>query len=98
MTDIEKLREQKDIIDDLIKIENYKNQLEIHRNCNEEIQRFICDIVEKYRYRIEVKNYYMNQNNADNVKGSQYETLLVLKSMVMQYALIKHGKTMFDDK
>ena len=101
MTEIEKIKQQKeqiDLIDELSKINKYIYQLSMNYRYSEEIQNFIVEIVNKYRYKVEVKNYYMQQDGVDNIEGSQLDTLLLIKSMIKQYAVVQYGETFFKNK
>ena len=83
------------MISELSKIDNYIYQLNIDYRYSEEIQNFIIEIVNKYRYKVEVKNYYMKQDGVDNIEENQLDTLIILKSMIKQFTLIKYGKNIF---
>lgn len=73
--EVEVLKDQKDVIDELIRIEKYKNELIANQEYNSEVQNFINETVNKYRYKIEVMNYYNKKDGTDDVNANQYNTL-----------------------
>ena len=93
--EIEILKDQQDVIDELIRIEKYKNKLMGNQQYNFEIQNFINELVNKYRYKIEVMNYYSNMNGTDDVNENQYNTLNTLEEMILQYSLIKFSEKFY---
>jgi SNF2 family DNA or RNA helicase len=93
--EVEMLKDQKDVIDELIKIEKYKNELITNQEYNSKVQNFINETVNKYRYKIEVMNYYNKKDGTDDVNGNQYNTLNTLKEMILQYSLAKFGEEFY---
>ena len=102
MTEEEKskeLKEQRELIDELLKIERYKKSTFGKSERNAEVQDFIDEIVNKYRGEAETKNYYNNPIGKDSSHwDSQFDTLCSLEKMLRQYAIIKFGEDFFDKK
>ncbi len=90
--EIEKLKnkkEQLEVSSEIQKIYVYKNRLQLNNYAFDyEIQRFIIDIIDKYRYKIEVNNFYNAPTRQDKV-SNQYDTLCTIEKMIEQYVLIK---------
>lgn len=95
LEEVEVLKDQKDVIDELIRIEKYKNELIANQEYNSEVQNFINETVNKYRYKIEVMNYYNKKDGTDDVNGNQYNALNTLKEMILQYSLAKFGEEFY---
>ena len=80
-------KDKKEIFEQLSKINKYKNYL-TNKTTSDEIQKFIIDIINKYREKIEVANYYTKPN--DEISSNQYDTLWTLEAMIRQYVIIKY--------
>lgn len=85
-------KEKTEIINDMIKINDYKLYTIKNKAFNSEIQMFIKEIIDKYRYKIEVANFYNSPNGKDNIDCNQYATLCNLEQMIVQYVSIKYIK------
>lgn len=81
-------KDKKEIFEQLSKINKYKNYLLTNKTTSDEIQKFIIDIINKYREKIEVANYYTKPN--DEISSNQYDTLCILEAMIRQYVIIKY--------
>ncbi len=93
---INDLKEQRDIIDEIIKIKEYKDFLLVNPEYNNStIQDFIKNITNKYRSKLEVNNYYTNEPGKDDIYGNQYNTLCTLENMIGQYVTVKFGEDVF---
>lgn len=91
--EIEKIndkKEQLEVCDEIEKIYKYKSKLQLNNYIyDDEIQKFVIDVINKYRYKIEVANFYNVPNGQDEVTN-QYDTLCVIEKMIYQYAEIKN--------
>ena len=99
MEDLEKMEEQKDqraVLEEIKNIDQYMKQLKMNPNYNNKIQRFINEIVNKYRNKGEVINYYSRQDGNDDINGNQYIILCNLRQMLKQYCLVKFGEDSWD--
>ena len=88
------INDQKEVINEMIKIQEYKSYLYCNPRYSYEVQNFIIEIINKYRSKEEVKIYY-NKPGGDNIDGNQYNTLCSLEGMITQYALVKFGEEFF---
>ena len=86
LEEVEALKDQKDVIDELIRIKKYKNELIANQEYNSEVQNFINETVNKYRYKIEVMNYYNKKDGTDDVNGNQYNTLKLIYAYLLIYS------------
>lgn len=91
----EMIKDQEDVIEELIRIEKYQKELNFNSNYNLEIQEFIKKIINKYRLKIEVNMYYNNTDGHDDINGKQYDILERLKEMILQYSLVKFGEDFY---
>ena len=89
---INETNELKEIADETREIKKYKNELLVNNHYNDEIQQFIGKVTNKYRYKLEVRNYYSNKSGEDEIYGNQYNTLCLLEGMIRQYAILKYGE------
>lgn len=85
-------KEKNEIISDMKKIEDYKLLVLNNRVFNNEVQSFIEKIINKYRYKVEVINFYNSPDGKDNINCNQYVTLSTLEQMIIQYITIKYIK------
>lgn len=84
-------KEQLEVLYEIEKIYKYKNELQLNNYKYDEIQKFITDVINKYRYKIEVKNFY-NAPVGQDIVSNQYDTLCVIEQMICQYAVTKGFK------
>jgi hypothetical protein len=83
------IEEKLETLNEIQKINKYKKQLQLTNYMfDNEIQNFINDTINKYRYKIEVMNFYNSSSGQDEV-GNQYDTLCILEKMIFQYSSIK---------
>lgn len=92
---IETLKEQVELLEEKQKVLEYKKILKVDSKPNLEIQKFIDDVANKYRGKIEVINYYVENPNNRNVPRTQYNLLCTIDSMLNQYAIAKFGEEFF---
>lgn len=67
------INELKIIKQELSTTEYYMRWIELNRAYSDKIQDFIVKEVNKYRTKIEVKNFYQGKES-DDIYGNQYET------------------------
>ena len=76
-------------LEELDKIAKYKKYLADNNYVfNDEIQQFIVQTINKYRIKMEVKNFYMSKDGNDHLNNQIY-TLNKLEEMISQYIFIK---------
>ena len=90
--EIKKIKDEKEQLEvsrEINKIDEYKNKLQLtNYTYDYEIQEFISNIINKYRYKIEVHNFYNAPAGQDEV-SDQYNTLCPIEKMIAQYVSIK---------
>ena len=85
-------KENAEELEELDKIAKYKKYLADNNYAfNDEIQQFIVQTVNKYRIKMEVKNFYMSKDGNDHL-SNQINTLNTLEAMISQYMFIKSAK------
>ena len=85
-------KEYAEELEELDKIAKYKKYLADNNYAfNDEIQQFIVQTVNKYRIKMEVKNFYMSKDGNDHL-SNQINTLNTLEAMISQYIFIKSAK------
>ncbi len=90
--EIENIKDAKEVFDELSSIEEYLKDISMKGYYNSNAQDFIDRTINKYRYKVEVFNFYM-RNGSDDTSMNQYDTLMILKRMIRQYASIKFGES-----
>ena len=95
---IETLKEQVELLEEKQKVLEYKKILEVNSGYNIEIQEFIDDVINKYRDKVEVINYYFENPNNRDIPRTQYNLLCTIDSMLNQYAIAKFGEEFFGKK
>lgn len=81
-------KEQSECLEEVSQVQKYKNDIFYRRDNPVETQNFINKIVDKYRSKPEVQNFYISNSN-NNVPMNQYDTLCCIERMIFQYASIK---------
>ena len=85
-------KEYAEELEELDKIAKYKKYLADNNYAiNDEIQQFIVQTVNKYRIKMEVKNFYMSKDGNDHL-SNQINTLNTLEAMISQYTFIQSAK------
>lgn len=85
---INDVKDKKEVLEELSRINKYKNYLLTTKTTSDEIQKFIIDTINKYREKVEVANYYTKPK--DEISSNQYDTLCALEIMIKQYVMIKY--------
>ena len=89
---LSELKEQKETLEDFIKVNEYLNQLNAFPGYSEKIEQFINKTINKYRLKPEVANFYIGNGGTNRVVYSQFNTLIAIKDMITQFALVKFGE------
>ena len=76
--------EDKEVIDELIKISEYKIYLLENKKSNSEIDEFIDDVMEKYKDEPIVSEYY-SKDNYDIPSYNKYYYLGMIENMIIKY-------------
>lgn len=76
-------KEKKEITDELIKINEYKNYYLVCRTATSEMDKFIKETIDKYRSKIIVKDFYCADN--ENLNIDRYELLCTIERMIYNY-------------
>lgn len=77
-------KEKKEVIDELIKINNYKIYLLNGNQSNSEIEDFVRKIINKYRSEILVKDYYQS-TDGDHLHINTYNNLDAIETVIYSY-------------
>ena len=84
------VKEKTDIINELIKINEHKIYLLQNNNeSNNEIETFIREIIDKYRKKLEVKDYYNSYSGKDELDEDRFQLLCIIERMIYNYVLRK---------
>jgi len=86
------LNEQRETLEDYINVNEYLNQLSVFPSYSVEIEQFINKTITKYRLKPEVANFYISNGYTSGKVYSQFNTLITIKDMITQFALIKFGE------
>ena len=81
-------KEKEEIIDDIIKINEYKIYILKNNSSNLKIRDFILNIINKYRNNIIVRDYY-NSNDTDQILYNDYDNLCIIEVMIKKYIIRK---------
>ena len=83
-------KEKIEIINELIKINEHKIYLLQNNNeSNNEIEEFIRETIDKYRKKIEVKNYYNSYSGKDELNEDRFQLICIIERMIYDYVLRK---------
>ena len=86
------LNEQRETLEDYIKVNEHLKQLSVFPGYSVEIEQFINKTITKYRLKPEVANFYIGNGDTNRGVYSQFNTLITIKDMITQFALIKFGE------
>ena len=81
-------KEKEEIIDDIIKTNEYKIYILKNNSSNLKIRDFILNIINKYRNNIIVRDYY-NSNDTDQILYNDYDNLCIIEVMIKKYIIRK---------
>ncbi len=81
-------KEKEEIIDEIIKINEYKIYILRNNSSNLKIRDFILNIINKYRNNIIVRDYY-NSNDTDQILYNDYDNLCIIEVMIKKYIIRK---------
>lgn len=81
-------KEKEEIIDDIIKINEYKIYILKNNSSNLKIRDLILNIINKYRNNIIVRDYY-NSNDTDQILYNDYDNLCIIEVMIKKYIIRK---------
>mgnify|MGYP007056165909 CR=1 FL=1 len=86
--ELKDVNEQKDILKDLEKINEYKLYFLSTKSTTNEIKKFITDTIDKYRDRkLILPDYY--HSDKDYISPNDLQMLLTIEEMIEQYVLRK---------
>lgn len=85
---IKDTKEKGEICDEIIKIYEYKIFIMKTNSITDEINKFIIDVINKYRNKIEVIDFYQS-SDGDKVFNNAFDNLCMIEKMVYNYVLRK---------
>ncbi len=83
-------KEKKEIIEELYKIYQYKILVAKGNYNLIEVRNFIISVINKYRYKLEVKSFYTNNSGIDALFLDDIKNLCLLENMILQYVFCKY--------
>lgn len=88
LNNIKDEKEKTEIINEFVSIYSYKIDI-LNNNANyKDIDKFISKIINKYRGKDELKDFY-NSKDGDQIPVNRFDTLLILENMIYNYILRK---------
>ena len=85
---IEDEKEKAEIIKEIINIYNYKIFILKTNSSNDEIENFVIETINKYRNKLEVKDYYQS-SSGDKLHNDAFDNLCAIENMIYNYILRK---------
>ena len=87
INELKDTKEKVELCNELIKINNYKIDILKHTEDNSKIEMFIQEMINKYRTKNEVKDFYLSKE--DKLYHSLYDNLNAVERMIYNYILRK---------
>ena len=81
-------QEQGEICNEIIKINEYKIFILKTNSTTNEINKFIIDVINKYRNKIEIIDFYQSPDG-DKLCNNSFDNLCMIEEMIYNYVLRK---------